>query len=235
MPINSNENGERLKEDIFEEQDKQIIKTTEETIKSNSKDQRKRSEKLKEEQITESLNEKVVEEETTFQTPKAITSIKQDAELPKSEKHKKTNGKKKREYYATILLGVTYLTECPAQNKVPIFLIIGGIGLFIETILFATNRFIENFKKRKTYLKIPLITLLIFLLSWFILGCVWVYKMYPPVYDDKYDKQYCNKKLYLFTLWMINSVFISAIVYIGLVCFVTTILMIFVHKKEIIS
>ncbi|XP_023233982.1 uncharacterized protein LOC111633607 [Centruroides sculpturatus] len=96
--------SERSKENIFEEQDKQIIKTTEEIIESNSKDQRKRCQKFKEERITASLK-KVVKEETTFQTPEAITSIKQDAELPESEKHKKTNGKKKREYYATIRLG----------------------------------------------------------------------------------------------------------------------------------
>ncbi|XP_023210785.1 uncharacterized protein LOC111613670 isoform X2 [Centruroides sculpturatus] len=173
MPIkNNNKNSERSKEDIFEEQDKQIIKTTEETINSNSKDQRKCSQKFKEEQITGSLNEIVVKEESKFQTPEAITSIKQDAELSKKAKHKKMNGKKKREYHATILLGyqeslipqdlkqqiesdkmfevmkavnkimfkivsyllvlsffivipflmvsfgVTYLTECPAQNKV---------------------------------------------------------------------------------------------------------------------
>ncbi|XP_067134424.1 uncharacterized protein [Centruroides vittatus] len=124
-----------------------------------------------------------------------------------------------------IIFGTIYLKECPAQKYLPVFLIVGGITIIIKTLLDVSFRFVKNKKKEKKRFTLPLIILQIFLFSWFVTGCVWVYQMYPPVYDDNSDSRYCNRNLYLFTFWTISSIFILVALYICFLCLFTGVLL----------
>jgi len=59
-----------------------------------------------------------------------------------------------------------------------------------------------------------------FLCAWFITGCVWVYRIYPPVLaeDQSEDPRYCNKLVYQFAFWLITSAYIFLGLFTSCIC-----------------
>ncbi|XP_012525989.1 uncharacterized protein LOC105830874 isoform X2 [Monomorium pharaonis] len=99
----------------------------------------------------------------------------------------------------TIILGVTIV--------VPICMMVIG-GLYLYDCPQARVRQRQEERDEERIRQSPTQTLInCFMLGWFIIGSMWVYKEYEPNYDPALGK-YCNKTLYLFAFWLITSVYI---------------------------
>ncbi|XP_060530617.1 transmembrane protein 272-like [Cylas formicarius] len=109
-----------------------------------------------------------------------------------------------------IVMGSIYLHECPQGEYIPVYLLVGGIFGILKQLLHLSARVrqTEEERQEENLRQSPTQTLLnCFMLGWFIIGSVWVYKEYQPNYDPSFG-QYCNKNLYLFAFWLITSVYI---------------------------
>lgn len=109
-----------------------------------------------------------------------------------------------------IAMGSIYLYDCPQGEYIPIYLLIGGIFGIIKQLLdlSAKVRQREEEREEERIRQSPTQTVInCFMLGWFIIGSVWVYKEYEPNYDPSRGK-YCNRTLYLFAFWLITSVYI---------------------------
>ncbi|GJQ86648.1 hypothetical protein Trydic_g15750 [Trypoxylus dichotomus] len=111
-----------------------------------------------------------------------------------------------------IVMGLIYLHDCPQGEYIPVYLLVGGIFGILKQLLHLSTRVRQREEEREEeqLRQSPTQTLLnCFMLGWFIIGSVWVYKEYEPNYDQsKNDGQYCNRNLYLFAFWLITSVYI---------------------------
>ncbi|KAI4463381.1 hypothetical protein MML48_4g00013346 [Holotrichia oblita] len=111
-----------------------------------------------------------------------------------------------------IVMGLIYLHDCPQGEYIPVYLLVGGIFGILKQLLHLSTRVRQREEEREEeqLRQSPTQTLLnCFMLGWFIIGSVWVYKEYEPNYDpSKNDGQYCNRNLYLFAFWLITSVYI---------------------------
>ncbi|KAL1505538.1 hypothetical protein ABEB36_005082 [Hypothenemus hampei] len=109
-----------------------------------------------------------------------------------------------------IVMGSIYLNECPQGEYIPVYLLVGGIFGILKQLLHLSARVrqTEEERREENLRQSPTQTLLnCFMLGWFIIGSVWVYKEYEPNYDPKLEK-YCNRYLYLFAFWLITLVYI---------------------------
>lgn len=111
-----------------------------------------------------------------------------------------------------IVMGSIYLHECPQGEYIPIYLLVGGIFGILKQLLHLSTRVRKTDAEREDeqLRQSPTQTLLnCFMLGWFIIGSVWVYKEFEPNYDPNVaNGKYCNKNLYLFAFWLITSVYI---------------------------
>ncbi|UYV75747.1 hypothetical protein LAZ67_13001200 [Cordylochernes scorpioides] len=112
-----------------------------------------------------------------------------------------------------------YLHECPVQPYVPIYLVVGGVFSIVKQVLQCVHGCIKD-KETPNENKDPsCIKLLnLFLFAWFIAGCVWVYGCYAPGYDNPEDPLFCNKTVYLFSFWLLNSFFIFFGISLSIMC-----------------
>ena len=116
-----------------------------------------------------------------------------------------------------VFLGAKYKDECPVENMIPIYLIVGGsaglLSIFcacaVESVEYREARSPSqsvspywHVIKRLSRLLLPL------LFAWFIAGNVWIYKNYEPNYTDPESPYFCHKTLYLFAFWVITSYYI---------------------------
>ncbi|XP_019756773.2 transmembrane protein 272 isoform X2 [Dendroctonus ponderosae] len=109
-----------------------------------------------------------------------------------------------------IVMGSIYLHECPQGEYIPVYLLVGGIFGILKQLLHLSARVrqTEEARQEENLRQSPTQNLLnCFMLGWFIIGSVWVYKEYEPNYDPT-SSQYCNKNLYGFAFWLITSVYI---------------------------
>lgn len=111
-----------------------------------------------------------------------------------------------------IVIGSIYLHECPQGEYIPVYLLVGGIFGILKQLLHLSARVRQTeVEREEEHLRqSPTQTLLnCFMLGWFIIGSVWVYKEFEPNYDpNAANGKYCNKNLYLFAFWLITSVYI---------------------------
>nr|CAI5868793.1 unnamed protein product [Callosobruchus analis] len=109
-----------------------------------------------------------------------------------------------------IVMGAIYLHDCPQGEYIPVYLLVGGIFGIVKQLLHLSARVrqTEAERREENLRQSPTQTLLnCFMLGWFIIGSVWVYKEYEPNYDPM-NGTYCNKNLYMFAFWLITSVYI---------------------------
>lgn len=110
-----------------------------------------------------------------------------------------------------IIIGVLFKDECPAETKIPIYLIVAGSTETTKTIFKIISRCSKSQEKReKDQTKPhPLNTLIgLFNFIWFICGNVWVYGTTDYNTDDPKTNNYCNATLYWFSFWLITSTYI---------------------------
>ncbi|GAB6022906.1 hypothetical protein CHUAL_007001 [Chamberlinius hualienensis] len=112
-----------------------------------------------------------------------------------------------------VVIGSMYMYDCRAEPYIPVFLVVSGAFGVIKNLL----NFRQQCKVREDeeYIRQDPVSNVVtcFMLAWFVAGCVWVYRVYEPNYERHDSVDYCDKTLYLYTFWLLNSVFI----FIGLV------------------
>lgn len=113
-----------------------------------------------------------------------------------------------------VVFGFLYLNECPQNDYIPVYLLIGGLfGIIKQLLHLSTHVRSPEEQEAERLRQSPTQTLInCFMLGWFIIGSYWIYKEYEPNYDPM-KGIYCNKSLYLFAFWLITSVY----VFLGLV------------------
>ncbi|XP_063242855.1 transmembrane protein 272-like [Bacillus rossius redtenbacheri] len=110
-----------------------------------------------------------------------------------------------------VVIGSIYLNECTQGEYIPIYLLVGGGFGILKQLLHLSTRVRQHQEEQEEerLRQSPTQTLLnCFMLGWFIIGSVWVYKEYEPNYDPSQGK-YCNRTLYQFAFWLITSVYIA--------------------------
>ncbi|KAH1020945.1 hypothetical protein HUJ04_010530 [Dendroctonus ponderosae] len=83
-------------------------------------------------------------------------------------------------------MGSIYLHECPQGEYIPVYLLVGGIFGILKQLLHLSARVrqTEEARQGENLRQSPTQNLLnCFMLGWFIIGSVWVYKEYEPNYD----------------------------------------------------
>ncbi|XP_076360063.1 transmembrane protein 272-like [Tachypleus tridentatus] len=123
--------------------------------------------------------------------------------------------------FSMIIIGSSYINACPAEAKIPIYLIVaGGFGVLKNVLNFWSR--CRRTEEEEQLKQNPQDTILnCFLFAWFIAGCVWIYKIYEPEYDDVSSPYYCNRTVYLFAFWLVTSVYIILGLLTGCLCCLT--------------
>ena len=111
-------------------------------------------------------------------------------------------------------LGAKYKDDCPVENMIPIYLIVGGSAGLLSTFCACVVEYRAD-HEIKQLCRLVLLPLF----AWFIAGNVWIYKNYEPNYTDPESPYFCHKTLYLFAFWVITSyyIFFGVVLVIGCV------------------
>ncbi|EDO47125.1 predicted protein, partial [Nematostella vectensis] len=118
---------------------------------------------------------------------------------------------------AMIVIGAKYKNQCPIEDKIPIYLIVGGsFGIFRNLVSLCQRARKKEGEEEEQKRRNPLESVLdCFLTAWFIAGNVWIYSNYQPNYDPSSGNAYCNQTLYLFAFWLTTATYIM----LGTICF----------------
>jgi len=128
-------------------------------------------------------------------------------------------------------IGLTYMSQCPVNRLIPIYLIVTGacgIGSIGLTIMMVVS-FICCIKQNSIAGScingciIGVILFIIFLTSfflfaWFIVGNVWVFGAKNKVSFNENSSDYCHPILYQFAFWIIIVTYIMIVVSCCLSC-----------------
>jgi len=109
-----------------------------------------------------------------------------------------------------IVIGSYHLHDCKAEKMIPIYLIVLGVVGLLKNLLNFAKKLKAHLTNdddgtalqsstRESFLD-NLITL--FIVVWFIVGNVWIYRIYMPTEDE------CNPQLYLFAFWLTTTTYI---------------------------
>ncbi|XP_050067431.1 uncharacterized protein LOC126556247 isoform X2 [Anopheles maculipalpis] len=130
-----------------------------------------------------------------------------------------------------IVFGSIYLYDCPQGEYIPVYLLVGGgFGVLKQLLHLSTRVRSREEQELERLRQTPTQTLInCFMLGWFIIGSFWIYQIYEPNYDPSLGK-YCNKSLYLFTFWLITSVYMMLFVVTIVLCSVSIISLCF-HRQ----
>ncbi|XP_055595176.1 uncharacterized protein LOC129745842 [Uranotaenia lowii] len=130
-----------------------------------------------------------------------------------------------------IVFGFVYLYDCPQGEYIPVYLLVGGgFGVLKQLLHLSTRVRSREDQELERLRQSPTQTLInCFMLGWFIIGSFWIYRIYEPNYDPALGK-YCNKSLYLFTFWLITSVYM-ALGFITVVLCGVSLISIAIHRR----
>lgn len=57
-----------------------------------------------------------------------------------------------------------------------------------------------------------------FLIVWFLAGCIVVYRIYEPDYENPLSASYCNRTVYMYAFWLMTSAFIIMAIVLSCLC-----------------
>ena len=119
-----------------------------------------------------------------------------------------------------VFIGWTYAGDCPIHWRIPHYLFVAGIIGIIIVILQFRDHILKICLKPKSngsngcvkllsvLLAFAWIMLVLFLVGWFIAGCVWVFRVYNKVtYKNPARSDYCQPILYRFAFWLLICTF----------------------------
>ena len=120
-------------------------------------------------------------------------------------------------------LGAKYKDDCPVENMIPIYLIVGGSAGLLSTFCAC----VVEYRADHGIKQLCRLVFILPLIAWFFAGNVWIYKNYEPNYTDPESPYFCHKTLYLFAFWLITSYYIlfGAVLVIG--CVTSTLVILF--------
>ncbi|XP_073997048.1 transmembrane protein 272-like isoform X2 [Rhodnius prolixus] len=128
---------------------------------------------------------------------------------------------------AMMIVGGMYLSDCPVNNNIPLYLLVGGFFGILKQILQlycrikrGHNRNANNEEERAERTSTVQSLLSCFMFIWFILGSYWVYSEYKPNFEPKRGT-YCNRTVYLFAFWQITVIYIVFIMMTLCLCSVS--------------
>ncbi|XP_057297361.1 uncharacterized protein LOC130627329 [Hydractinia symbiolongicarpus] len=108
----------------------------------------------------------------------------------------------------SIAIGVAFKDDCPAENRLPGFLVIFGI-------VSVTRQFLPLYDPIKRLFEG-------FIVLWFILENSWLYHSFKPSLTNSSQTSHCNEILYFFTFWVICmtwlGIFVVIILPVCLLC-----------------
>ncbi|XP_041360132.1 transmembrane protein 272-like [Gigantopelta aegis] len=136
-----------------------------------------------------------------------------------------------------ISMGVKYLNECPAQPKVPVYLLVSGcfamVKLTVDLWKVIQDKKDENSDTfydvndnaaltSRTY-KIMNTLLTLFLLVWHGLGTYWVFKVWEPRFTQLLHQpsNWCDKTVYMFAVCQILGLYLFLCLFVLVVCCLT--------------
>nr|XP_057903472.1 transmembrane protein 272-like isoform X2 [Doryrhamphus excisus]XP_057903473.1 transmembrane protein 272-like isoform X2 [Doryrhamphus excisus] len=97
---------------------------------------------------------------------------------------------------AGIGLGATHVDLCPAQPRIPVYLMVLGVAsLLALSATYCRCIWEGGVMSAATWLCMTLLHFFTF--CWFIAGTHWIYTMYPPNYTPG-EAEYCHKTTYQF-------------------------------------
>nr|XP_053654296.1 transmembrane protein 272-like [Cherax quadricarinatus] len=144
-----------------------------------------------------------------------------------------------------IIVGSLKMDECPAEPYIPIYLVVGGTFGVLKNLLGFQGRLRRPLAEEEGgdssdastpwHRRLKFTGSINFFLSvWFILGCVWVYRIYEPSYTPS-DRLYCDYSLYQFAFWLVTSVYIAVGLLTSCMCClsVATVVMKHNHMTEV--
>merc|ERR1719270_346442 len=128
-----------------------------------------------------------------------------------------------------IVIGSVYFHDCTAEPYIPIFLIVGGSFSVLKYLIGVTTRVRRSDQESNQDPPRPhpaQYVINCFLCAWFITGCVWVYRIYQPIFDPlkktnedgSLNEQYCNKTVYTFAFWLITAAYIFLGLFTSCIC-----------------
>ncbi|XP_054157401.1 uncharacterized protein LOC128955753 [Oppia nitens] len=107
-----------------------------------------------------------------------------------------------------LIMGSVYIYDCPNSPGIPAILIThGAINMLISIIEGIKRRINSHSKIIKQFNSVLTLLKLASAVS-FLIWMVVVYDSITPNYEDKSVQNYCNKNLYLFAFWLLNSMLI---------------------------
>ncbi|XP_046551963.1 uncharacterized protein LOC124261661 isoform X1 [Haliotis rubra] len=111
-----------------------------------------------------------------------------------------------------IVMGCMHLFDCPAEQYIPLYLLVGGIAL--------SAKIIKAFLEMYTCKDCPLfqrgrgkdaleVLLVFFIVGWFIAGNMWIYRTQGQ-FDSRNPESpnYCSPYVFYFAFWLTTSVYI---------------------------
>ena len=115
--------------------------------------------------------------------------------------------------------GVGGLNECPAEKKIPIYLLVGGITMLVVLPLTVIMKLFQSCVNKdgplgilfKCYDGLFMNCLAIFFLVWFICGNVWVYSTRDVEFSNKTSPIYCDELTYRFAYWVIIATYVCSV------------------------
>jgi len=132
-----------------------------------------------------------------------------------------------------IVIGSIHFHDCPAEPYIPLFLIVGGAFSVFKYLIGVITRIRQGDSNSQDNPPQPhpaqsLITC--FLCGWFITGCVWVYRVYKPDFNENAGHNYCNETVYIFAFWLITTAYIFLGLFTSCICCFSIVSVIF--KRE---
>ncbi|KAI8798547.1 TBC1 domain family member 2b [Biomphalaria glabrata] len=122
--------------------------------------------------------------------------------------------------------GVKYLSECPENPNIPVFLFVGGCFGTLKTIHtmygnYKVKKHNQNSMTSHRSDEIVDITLNVFLLVWQGLGTYWTFSVWYPLGEEPLDadpRQWCNQELYFFAVVQCGLVSILIVILVLMHC-----------------
>ncbi|XP_064481802.1 transmembrane protein 272-like [Ornithodoros turicata] len=95
-----------------------------------------------------------------------------------------------------IIIGSLYFNECPAENKIPIYLVVAGVVLLLVFLISCFKpKYLESLSAYVVVL------CLFFLMGWSIAGIVWVINVQHMDFNEPLSPHYCNRMVYKATTY----------------------------------
>ncbi|XP_078323497.1 transmembrane protein 272-like isoform X1 [Crassostrea virginica] len=112
-----------------------------------------------------------------------------------------------------IVMGGVYYNDCPAEWRIPLYLIVGGsVGIIKNFSSLCQKVKNDRDNAEDENVKTTKVDSLLncFLLAWFIFGNVIIYRTYGEFTPDKgvNPERYCNQTLYDYAFWLTTATYI---------------------------